>query len=396
MRTTFRASLGLAIATVLTIPVPPAHAQGAGKTKDKPESSYAVVATPVKRVRGELSFRAQGPQLRASEWMVYVARLPELPGQSDVRTTLVPDGTPARDYSDAGRALLVARVPGDAPSAQNGLDILVEYEATLVARKLAKLRPGDPHPEIASLDPKTRRTELAAGRSMDFGSKLFQKWLDDRGLRRKASESDVDFARRVFLQVKSEFQYEYTDRMDRRASHLCAVGRGDCGGMSIVFASALRAQGIPARLLTGRWALSSRSTAPSSALNDQVHVKAEFFAEGVGWVPVDLSTAVLHDRSPEGLRCFGNDPGDFVTFHVDSDMSVDTYFGRKTIEWLQIPSFWVTGTGSLEGLTTRSDWKVQSEPVEFREAALRKAAGGTPSSSPPPKSTKPARRRSRR
>lgn len=396
MRASLRACLVLAIVLVVTILVRPVHSQTGGQARGKAGPGYAIAATPVKRVRGELSYRVNGPRIQAREWMVFVARMPELPSQSDVRTKVVPDGVPARDYSEAARPLLAARIAGDSPNAQGGFEVHIEYEATLVARKLVKLKPGASRPDVVPLDAKTRRIELASGRYMDFDSKAFQKWLEDRGLRRASSEGDVDFARRAFLQIKREFQYEFTEHMDRHASHLCTVGRGDCGGMSIMFASALRAHGIPARLLTGRWATSSTPRRADGLLSDQVHVKAEFFAEGVGWVPVDLSSAVLHDRSPEGLRYFGNDPGDFVTFHVDSDLSVETYFGRKVIEWLQIPSFWVIGSGSLDGLTSRCDWKVQSEPIEFREAALRKPAGSAASSSSRAKTPNPSRRRSQR
>jgi hypothetical protein len=46
--------------------------------------------------------------------------------------------------------------------------------------------------------------------------------------------------------------------------------------------------------------------------------------------------------------------------HVDTDIDIDTiYFGRKTIEWLQTPSVWVTGTGTFEGLTTPVTSKIR-------------------------------------
>ena len=45
----------------------------------------------------------------------------------------------------------------------------------------------------------------------------------------------------------------------------------------------------------------------------QEHIKAEFYAQGVGWVPVDLSSAVLHDTSDAKLRYFGNDAGRHAT-----------------------------------------------------------------------------------
>jgi len=52
------------------------------------------------------------------------------------------------------------------------------------------------------------------------------------------------------------------------------VGWSDCGGLATLYVSILRANGIPARCLTGR------SIDPNTP-----HVKMDFYAEGVGWVP---------------------------------------------------------------------------------------------------------------
>ena len=90
---------------------------------------------------------------------------------------------------------------------------------------------------------------------------------------------------------------------------------------------------------------------------------AEFFARGIGWVPVDLSSAVLHDKTEAGLLFFGHDPGDFLTLHVNPDLVVDSvHFGRKEVDCLQGIAFWVTGSGSTDGQTIREDWKVTSGP----------------------------------
>ena len=52
--------------------------------------------------------------------------------------------------------------------------------------------------------------------------------------------------------------------------------------------------------------------------------------------------------------------GDFIVQHVDPDLLVDTvHFGKKEVQWLQSVSFWVTGTGSLDKLTTAEDWQVK-------------------------------------
>src|SRR5262249_38411886 len=156
--------------------------------------------------------------------------------------------------------------------------------ATLWSRRLVRLRPGErkkASPPLL-LDPVERRLALAQGRQFDFGAEAFRRWLDGHALRRNAGEGEVDFARRVFLAIKESFTYAFSPRMDRHASRLCAAGESDCGGMSVVFVSALRARGIPARVLVGRWAQSS-ATQLNGKVFDQQHVKAEFYAEGVGW-----------------------------------------------------------------------------------------------------------------
>ena len=122
----------------------------------------------------------------------------------------------------------------------------------------------------------------------------------------------------------------------------------------------LRSQGIPARTLAGRWAVSEKPDDKIGKLEyHQEHVKAEFFAQGVGWVPADLSSAVLHDKTEARLKHFGNDRGDFLTFHFDNDLAVDTVqYGVRTIPLMQKGCYWVRGSGSLENAVIREKWIV--------------------------------------
>ncbi|MBV9124563.1 MAG: transglutaminase domain-containing protein [Planctomycetes bacterium] len=171
----------------------------------------------------------------------------------------------------------------------------------------------------------------------------------------------MDFARRVFLAIRSGFSYEYRLGMDWRASAVAQARKSDCGGLSILFVSIMRANGIPARTLYGRWAASARPADQlSGAPYYQTHVKAEFFGNGVGWVPVDVASAILHDRSREGLRYFGQDAGDFLTFHVDPNLLLDTgLFGMQPLHNLQTPAWWLRGSGTLEPRSTSEDWQVR-------------------------------------
>ena len=132
--------------------------------------------------------------------------------------------------------------------------------------------------------------------------------------------------------------------MDRAASHVCKDRKSDCGGLCArLFVTILRANGIPARQLVGRWATSAEPLQKiGEVLFNQQHVKAEFYAVGIGWVPVDLSSAVQWDRSSDGLNYFGQDPGDFMVLHLDNMFHVETQvLGRMDIPYLQGVAFWV-------------------------------------------------------
>ena len=83
------------------------------------------------------------------------------------------------------------------------------------------------------------------------------------------------------------------------------------------------------------------------------HIKAELYADGIGWVPVDVSVAVDYDKKPGSLEHFGNDPGDFLIFHFDADISLDVpKIGRRSIRFMQEPAFSSSGEAPSRGFKT--------------------------------------------
>jgi hypothetical protein len=327
-----------------------------------------------KRVHDELTYEFKAPNLRADDWVVYVARLPELPGQSAVRSALAPGGRPTRDLSALGRPLLATRVAVQGTQWRAEMTVHVEYEATLWERRLERLAPdAPPAPAVPPLAAAERRLAMATGHQFDFEAPAFQRWLDAHALRRTPEESDVDFARRAFLAIKSGFKRTAADPAELAASHVCQAGQSDSGGLSILYVATLRANKIPARARSGRWALPSEEGRNPL---DEPHVKTEFFATGVGWVPADIASAVALDKSPAGLDYFGIDDADFLTLHLDTDLVFDTlFFGRKTMTWLQGASFWVNGSGTLDGVTAPMTSNIRVEPVD--PAQLRKPGTAT-------------------
>ena len=138
-------------------------------------------------------------------------------------------------------------------------------------------------------------------------------------------------------------------------------GGTDCGGLSALFVSVMRASDIPARMLVGRWAESGKEGDKVGGVTYyQEHVKAEFHADGVGWIPVDMASAVSYDQSKEGLRYFGQDEGDFLVLHIDADLRIDMrLFGRQDVGWLQGAALWVKGAGKFDDEKLSETWKVR-------------------------------------
>ncbi len=238
---TFVASIVLALGS--------ADAQDRQSRSAGSEPDYVLVTTSAKRVHDHLTFEFVAPKVMAREWVVYTTRLPELAAQTKVRSALFPGGRHARELSAAGRPVLVARIPVKGSRGRDGVTVRVEYEANLFARRLVRREPGaKAAPPVAPLSQKERRFALASGHQFDFPSPSFQGWLDAHKLRRDSAEGETDFARRVFLQIKGTFQHFENPELDRVASRVCKAARSDSGGLSIVFASALRANGIPAHL----------------------------------------------------------------------------------------------------------------------------------------------------
>ena len=319
-------------------------------------------AQPPRPVEAALTFEIQAPGLAANEWVAFVAQPMDLPGQSHTSLEIKPTGKPIRDLSPLHRPMLLVRQSALRSSRRDRLTVTATYKATLHARRLRVVEDDAlVQSSVAALEQRDRDLALARTDHFDFDAQTIRDWMKDNDLLRSDDECDIDLARRIFNTIKSNFEYDYKPELDRRASAVCQSMKSDCGGLSVLFATALRANGVPARVLVGRWAQSANQGQKLGGVPYyQAHVKAEFFADGVGWAPVDMASAILHDRNGNSARYFGNDPGDFITMHIDPDVMVDTiHFGKKQTPWMQGVTFWVTGQGSLTNLKTTESWIVK-------------------------------------
>jgi transglutaminase-like putative cysteine protease len=322
------------------------------------QPGYRVEVGEAKPIEAVLTCQLREPGVAVQEWIVVAAKAPELPGQTAVTSRVEPRATTTDDQRQH-RPLLQAIVPGRSAQSHE-LTVRVTYRATLRSRRLVADAGDSAAPKVA-LRREDRVAALEPTNTYDFKSKAFQQWLNAHDMHRGKDEGDIAFARRVFRQIQSGFRYRYPTGHDGKASSTCTAGRGDCGSLCAVFVSALRVNRLPARSLVGRWAQSARADERvGGEPYSQTHVKAEFFAEGVGWVPVD-PTLALEDRSTERLRFFGRDDGNFLAQHVDFDFLVNAgRFGRRPVTGLQGVAYWVSGPGTLESAPVREDWQVRT------------------------------------
>jgi hypothetical protein len=325
------------------------------------QARYKIDIEEKQTVTGTLVFASTFQDLQAKEWIAFAAVAPALPGQTKPKSTFdFAKAEVSREKGGPERAVLTARIAAKTDEQKSSINLKVVYTATLHSRRLAIAGESET-PKVAAPSAAERKVALADQGDIDFKSEAFQKWMKEAGYVRRKTECDVAYGRRVFLGLRASYTYEFKVGMERKASSVCGAGKSDCGGLSMLFAAVLRANGVPARTLYGRWATSAKANDKLGEYEYcQWHVKAEFYAADVGWVPADLAVSILSDKSADGLEHFGQDPGDFITMHVDANFVLDTVtFGKQPIHNLQYPTFWVSGSGKLDRRKEKETWTVE-------------------------------------
>lgn len=310
-------------------------------------NARSITSTPTQKIYGKLDVRVTaGSLFESRQWAVYVANAPATEGQIDVSSGLtLADGTKGRrvgEIGGVGRSLYFAQTSD--PMFLRGLSFSAEYRATLNKRSLA----SNPSTNHVSLAPADKEKYLQETRTYDFSQQPFKDWLVTSGLEKSPEESTIGFAWRVYDFVRSRYSYKYIPTQTRRASSLCGERETDCGGSCYLFVSALRRNGVPARAIAGRWAKTSTHLEESgSAETGTFHVRAEFFVQDIGWIPVDVSRA-MGASDDKVIRSFGNDDGRFFVMHIDPDFVLQSvFFGEKHVRMLQRCAYWTKGSGKM-------------------------------------------------
>jgi transglutaminase-like putative cysteine protease len=270
------------------------------------EGPYKVTITSSKNVRATVKAAYYFPNMVAQEWWVAYALPPEFDGQPAARGRIRIIEAPSAesgsiaDESSLRQPLATLHWFPDSVDGGRGFTVEAIYDLTINRRTL---EPGEPAAAVPPLTRAERSAFLATSKHFDFTSPRFRAWLVKEDLKRKAAERDLDFAYRAMQAMVRTHTYRFELKSDRSASAVCKAGWSDCGGLATVYVSILRSNGIPARCLSGR-----------NVEPDSTHVRLDFYAEGVGWVPGDPALAISRHSAGAG---FGREPTDMVIMHFD-------------------------------------------------------------------------------
>lgn len=326
---------------------------------------YAMEVTGAKHVVGVWQIRVYTTNFPAAEWMISFPVASDLPRQTGAKTALTPNGELLKESSPAQRPFLSLRVrPVDGITEQS-LSLAVRYEATLLARKMVSVRGDSTGSPPSPLGTREKGIYSASTPTLDFRSEPFQAWLENHNLRRGESEDEVDFGRRVFSTMLQTFHYKDGVPINA-ASKVCNLAELDCDTLSVVFVSAMRANQVSARVLFA-WPAKTIRAGPKGIISG--HAQAEFFASGVGWVPVDVARALTaRSAGRDPARHFGEDDGTHLVAQVDPDYILKSPVGPMRVNSMHPgPDVWTRGAPKKADVRfLPQGWEVKVQELPLR------------------------------
>jgi transglutaminase-like putative cysteine protease len=111
------------------------------------------------------------------------------------------------------------------------------------------------------------------------------------------AQTDLEMARAIYNHVVATVKYDKTGKGWGNGDiyYACDARRGNCTDFHAIFIGYARAVGIPARFAIGFPLPADRGAGKIAGY----HCWAEFYAKGIGWVPVDASEAAKNPARRE-------------------------------------------------------------------------------------------------
>jgi transglutaminase-like putative cysteine protease len=254
--------------------------------------------------------------------------------------------------SDAWQEVKIAAVKGDLPvkksreskygneiyfaetdhATQPELHFDVEYD--VVRHERVALSP-ELHVVAASLTTKEKQEDLQpdalvpiTGLPADLGAKVTQ-----------GKTQPLDKARAIYDYVFTTMRYDKTGTGWGHGDVLyaCDAKKGNCTDFHSMFIAMARSQGIPAHFEIGFPLPPDKHSAEIAGY----HCWADFYVDGKGWIPVDISEAWKHQEKHDYF--FGSHDVNRVQFSMGRDLRLSPPQDGKPLNYFVYPYVEVDG-----------------------------------------------------
>ena len=165
------------------------------------------------------------------------------------------------------------------------LTVTVDLDATRCEHRQERLFGG---PRLAHDEPAGELAQyLKPDRLVPVDAQI-RAWAEEV-VRKANARTDLEMARAIYNHVVATVKYDKSGTGWGRGDiyYACEKRRGNCTDFHAIFIGYARAVGIPARFAIGFPLPADRGFGEISGY----HCWAEFYAKGIGWVPVDASEA---------------------------------------------------------------------------------------------------------
>ncbi len=187
------------------------------------------------------------------------------------------------------------------------------------------------------LSPAERARWLAPDRLVPINGNI-RKWAAEVVAAAHA-HTDLEMARAIYDHVVATVKYDKTGKGWGRGDiyYACDTRRGNCTDFHAIFIGYARAMGIPARFSIGFPIPGERGHGSISGY----HCWAEFYADGIGWIPIDASEAAKNPSMREYF--FGTHDENRVEFTRGRDLNLSPRQAADPLNYLVYPYAEVDG-----------------------------------------------------
>jgi transglutaminase-like putative cysteine protease len=221
--------------------------------------------------------------------------------------------------------------------------VAINFTARRTERLQHDMAPQRLQPE--DLAPYLRPDRLAPidGKIRDWAREVVEK---------AGAHTDIEQARAIYDHIVATVKYEKTGKGWGRGDiyYACDARRGNCTDFHAIFIGYCRARGIPARFSIGFSLPEERGAGRIAGY----HCWAEFYAKGIGWIPVDASEAAKDPAKREYF--FGAHDENRVQFTRGRDLMLTPRQGSGALNYFIYPYAEADGK-PMETLETRYEFK---------------------------------------